>query len=424
MAQNNIIGKLSETWITSGSTMLAGTVFGYDSMGRVLANNQCTPQNCGSANLAVNYTYDLAGDMTSATNMSGGTVSYGYDAAARVNSVSLSGSSLVSNRTYNANSLPVTTSYGNGLTEAIAYKALWQPCRINTNSSGATPGCSDAVPSGNVLDMNYGYNVGTADNGNLITVDATGQQTLTRSYSYDSLNRLATFSDAASGATCTGLSWTYDAWGNRTAQTMTGGTCLHDSFTVSTNNQLGSPYTYDAAGNVAYDGNHHYFYDAENRLIQADGTLGTCTHAAGTNSCYAYDANGLRVEKDETPLGYQKADYVHDLSGHSIGDFWFSGGSIHWDASEVYLGSHMLAALSGGSTFYASVDASGSTRLITDSSKAVQECDDYYPYCQTIMFSSFQVALCPNCDQRSQRSSTNPTFSTLVLSLSVRSVSL
>jgi len=51
---------------------------------------------------------------------------------------------------------------------------------------------------------------------------------------------------------------------------------------------------YDAAGNMTYDGAHYYFYDAENRLIQVDGTLGTCSSAA---VCYIYDANGRRVRR-------------------------------------------------------------------------------------------------------------------------------
>jgi YD repeat-containing protein len=35
-------------------------------------------------------------------------------------------------------------------------------------------------------------------------------------------------------------------------------------------------------------------YDAENRIIQVDGTVGTSSTAV---ACYTYDANGRRVEK-------------------------------------------------------------------------------------------------------------------------------
>src|SRR5690242_18335174 len=72
--------------------------------------------------------------------------------------------------------------------------------------------------------------------------------------------------------------------GNRTDQNVTSGTCNAFHATVNTQNQLsGSPYQYDAAGNMTNDGNHTYFYDAENRLAQVDGTLGTCSTAT---ACY------------------------------------------------------------------------------------------------------------------------------------------
>ncbi len=92
-----------------------------------------------------------------------------------------------------------------------------------------------------------------------------GAQTFSRSYTYDQLDRLATMSSTGS---CTGLSWTYDTWGNRTAQTPTGGTCNQSSLTVDTNNRITNPgFSYDASGNLLYDGSHHYYYDAENHLV-------------------------------------------------------------------------------------------------------------------------------------------------------------
>src|SRR5208282_5373620 len=53
-------------------------------------------------------------------------------------------------------------------------------------------------------------------------------------------------------------------------------------------------YSFDASGNMTNDGVNTLFYDAENRTVQANGTLGTCSTASG---CYTYDGNGLRVQK-------------------------------------------------------------------------------------------------------------------------------
>lgn len=165
---------------------------------------------------------------------------------------------------------------GNGLTETAAYNNRLQPCRMNVNSSGSAYSlCTDSVPSSNILDFSYGLNAGTYDNGNLTYWSATGAQSFTRTYTYDSLNRISTYSALSSDPSgCTGLSWTIDEWGNRTNQTVTGGTCYSFNQGVNTNNQFNSsPYQYDAAGNMIADGSHTYFYDAENHLIQVDGTL-------------------------------------------------------------------------------------------------------------------------------------------------------
>ena len=131
-------------------------------------------------------------------------------------------------------------------------------------------------------DFSYALNYGSTDNGNVTAWTATGQQTFTRSYAYDQLNRLSTMSDSATNQACKGLAWVYDAWGNRTAQNVTSGTCPAPQTPVNANNQVStSGYTYDASGNMTHDANHSYTYDAENRLTKVDG---------GSTATYIYDA--------------------------------------------------------------------------------------------------------------------------------------
>jgi YD repeat-containing protein len=174
------------------------------------------------------------------------------------------------------------------------------------NSSGTALGqCTDALPGGNVQDFSYGFNLGSADNGNLASLVATGTastQTFSRVYGYDALNRLLTMT--APGDACSGLSWSYDAWGNRTDQTQTGGTCFAFHAAADTNNRLVG-YSYDAAGNMTSDGNHTYTYDAENRIIAVDNGAAT----------YKYDALGRRTSK---MIGTSFADYGYDLAGNPI----------------------------------------------------------------------------------------------------------
>ncbi len=115
----------------------------------------------------------------------------------------------------------------------------------------------------------------------------------TVSYAFDTLHRLT--SATTNGSTNYpkwGLSMTYDRYGNRSAQSIasgcTGITCPTSSVTVSaTTNQItGSPYAYDANGNMTNDGNNTLIYDGENRALSAtNGT--TLAHTSTTETASA-----------------------------------------------------------------------------------------------------------------------------------------
>jgi hypothetical protein len=88
--------------------------------------------------------------------------------------------------------------------------------------------------------------------------------------------------DAASAsANCpatAGFKYTYDRFGNRWTETVTAGSGgIQPSYTFDLNNHIsGSGILYDAAGNVTNDGvGNTYTYDAENRIVQVNGTPGT-----------------------------------------------------------------------------------------------------------------------------------------------------
>jgi RHS repeat-associated protein len=198
---------------------------------------------------------------------------------------------------------------------------------------------------------------------------AAGQQTFNRAYTYDQLNRLSTMS--APGSTCSGLSWTYDAWGNRTDQTVTGGTCGTSHVTVGTNNRLTTTgFTYDAAGNMTHDASHSYTYDAENRLTQVDG---------GTTASYVYDVEGRRVEKS---VGTTKTEYLYDLNGNVISEL----NQSTWLNVYLRLNGSLFAqyTVGGPRTQFVHVDHLGSTRLLTTMTKSVADSLDYLPFGEQI----------------------------------------
>jgi RHS repeat-associated protein len=244
---------------------------------------------------------------------------------------------------------------------------------MNVNSSGtvftSASQCSSSAPAGNVLDLEFNWNGGSSDNGTLAGWAASGALSFSRTYSYDSLNRLYSMSSPGDPSGCTGLQWTYDAWGNRTDQSVTSGTCGTFHATVLTSNRLGSPYQYDAAGNMTYDGTHSYTYDAENRLIQVDG---------GSTGSYVYDGSGVRASKT-TAAG--SIDFVHDTAGNVMAE-WTPTGNMtgFWSAGYIYLGRQLLAEYLNSTTYFIHPDHLGSTRALTTVTQSVSGAVDYGPF--------------------------------------------
>jgi len=359
-SQTNTIGRLQEQWVGTSNSAIAAEIFGYDAMGRPNLNVQCTPLNCASPGFTLNYTYNLDGGMATFTDAVGETYTQTFNGAGRVTQFSNSWvdfehpAIMASGIQYSPSGAITKMTYGNGLTETDVYNNRLQPCRLNINSSGAVlSSCTGALPSGNVQDYNYGFNLGTSDSGNVASIVGTGTQTLNRTYGYDALNRLGTMADSVASQSCRGLQWVYDPWGNRTQQNATAGSCLSPQFSFDTKNRLsGAPYQYDAAGNLIADGFHNYTYDAENRITQVDG---------GSTASYLYDASGRRVRK---AVGSAQTNYIYGLDGNVISEV--DQNSI-WNNVYLRLNGKLFAQFSVWQprTQFVRVDHLGSARLLT-----------------------------------------------------------
>jgi RHS repeat-associated protein len=245
------------------------------------------------------------------------------------------------------------------------------------NMSGGVASEGSLLYSFNIPDQG-GYDV----NGNVLSVadSVMGQW----NYGYDNLNRLSSGSAVTSTApgipnTFAGVqpSWSYDAFGNRTAETW-GGT---GSATVPTsssaayaapNNEIsfssmGTP-TYDAAGNVTVDGLNSYLYDAEGRLCAVKNSTGALTG-------YIYDAAGIRVAKGSltsfscsfSSNGYQTTtSWVLGPGGEQVTEYAVSGGTSTWTHTNAFADGKLLAtytnASNGNDTIFALNDWLGTKR--------------------------------------------------------------
>ena len=238
---------------------------------------------------------------------------------------------------------------------------------------------------------------------------------------YDSLNRLAG-AQATSGP-YQGLqaAWSYDSFGNRTAESFGGNTSTvtapipgNTSFGYSGSNQInsvagGSPPSYDAAGNVTCDsynatstppqclGPNQYLYDAEGRECAVENLLN-----GGAMTGYLYDAEGNRVAKGTiTSWSCNTATNGFTMSSSSIlgpgneqlTELSWSGGTPQWAYTNVFAGGRVIGAYSpnpnpdAGSNnvpldqlnFYLT-DWLGTRRVMTDSNGVVQATCLSLPY--------------------------------------------
>jgi YD repeat-containing protein len=213
--------------------------------------------------------------------------------------------------------------------------------------------------------LSYGYGAAGSNNGQMVSISDTVESGRTVAYTYDALHRLKTaVTSGSAGYPQWGLSWSYDRYGNRTAQSVTAGSGPSNSVTIdaATNRISGAPYAYDANGNLIQDGLNALTYDAENRVVAAAGAT------------YSYDGAGLRVKK---VAGGNTTVYV--FSGSKVLAEYVNGAAPAAPTKEyVYSGSALVATHEGGALKYHHADHL-SMRVTTDTSGTVTATTAHFP---------------------------------------------
>ena len=242
----------------------------------------------GGTTYSLSYAHNFANELTQITYPSGRVVLKSYDAVGRPCAVGTSGSTCSTGTTYangftyNAAQQPSAFNYGNGVAASFGYS----PDRLQLTS------LSYAKNGTTLFGLAYSYGTPGNNDGLISSITDSVQAGRSVSYTYDSLARLSTaMTTGSSNYTRWGLSWIYDRYGNRTDQNQSIGNPPMDHVLVdtSTNRIYGSPYFYDASGNMTNDGSNTLVYDGENRAASA-----TNGSSSGT---YTYDGQGFRVEK-------------------------------------------------------------------------------------------------------------------------------
>jgi RHS repeat-associated protein len=346
------------------------------------------------------YQNNLAGSIAILTNSSGTTITYTPSATGKISSAVDTANTInyATNARYAPQGALATVQNGGSLYSTYIYNNRLQPCWLysTTSSTGAPTSCTQTgVANAAILDYQYNFSLGVADNGNPAQVANRRDPTRTQNFVYDGLNRLTSAQTQTTGVTipnpnCWGLTFGYDAWGNLLSSSTTGpagcGEPIPLNVTVNASNRIAynnianqiTNYCYDSAGNLIYitapaaspgnpcptSGSYQYTYDAENHLISTASVT------------YTYDGDGKRVEKSNgklywygtgsTPL--DETDAAGNTNNSSFNEYIFFNGSRtarrdHSSNVDYYFSDHL-----------------GTARIITNAGGTVLDDSDFYPF--------------------------------------------
>jgi hypothetical protein len=305
---------------------MGNRAYSYDQLSRLTSEVRSFN---GVGTFTLSYGYNLAGELTSISDPFGQAVSNGFDSTGRLHNVGASGfpnvSQFASNIQYRASGSMKDLTYGNGTTLTVGYNSRLQPT-------------SYQIP--NILNKSYEYFADGAlkHAGDLI------DGRYDRAMQYDHAGRLAaaqTGTEARGGATADGpfnQTFQYDAFDHTTARTSRQWTTTYTD-SGSYQNERHNGWIYDADGNVLSNSDVQFTYNAEGLPAQTVNLLG------GSINSNSFDGDGQRIQSayqlnqssSATTKYYLRAT---PLGGKIVADILSSGQKVQ---GYVYAGDSLLA---------------------------------------------------------------------------------
>ncbi|WP_164981467.1 RHS repeat-associated core domain-containing protein [Silvibacterium dinghuense] len=405
-AVSNAIGRLSHDSNESN----AANSYSYDVLGHIVLKSSCIPGDCvtGKYDINVQAMYDLAGDRTYISNgvtSTGIGLTYGYDTVGRVSSIT---------STWDDSAHPETMFSATGSGAYTAFGEL-QAANIGLNNSTQVP----VIQYGRTYDnrervihetdiVNTNGSTTTSTNFNWATPQyypngllETWNDSLMGNgwtFQYDALGRLTNANASSTGVyEGVNLAWAYDAWGNRTSETVTGSSALpiptSTSAVFNTSNRITSfsgattqpvTFSYDSAGNLTQDVQNRYLYDGQGRLCAVSSSSGITE--------YIYDPEGNRVAKgtassfncEFSANGFSVTNrYVIGLDNEQLSEM---DGSGNWLHTNVFEDGQLLATYKGSSTYFAMKNWLGTKRMLVDENGLNGSSYNSFPYGNVLFF--------------------------------------
>ena len=266
------------------------TSYSYDSMDRLSA--KATPEG------TLSYTYDAAGNLQSMTSnhANGVSTAYTYDSLNRLATVAdarLAGGGTTS-YSYDSASNLGSVAYPNGITSQFTYDTLNRVMGLTSQPAS------------------YSYQRGPT--GNLVGAQESSGRT--ENWNYDGIYRLTseTISLAPSGHNGN-ASYSLDPVGNRLSDASSLEGIASGSWGFNADDEISSE-TYDANGNVTATDGKTFVYDSENHLMSMNGSQVTIVYD-GDGNRVAKTVNGVTtyfLVDDLNPTGY--AQVVEELAAN------------------------------------------------------------------------------------------------------------
>ena len=281
----NGIGRLASATGRMGET----TNYSFDLHGRVTQEQIVQ----GTRTFNTGYSFDAYGRNSGITYPSGLAVTYGFDSAGQINTLSVNGSSFLSSIVYQPFGPVKSWTWGAGSSTSY-FRDRDQDGRL----------VDHAIPGSY---RSFGY-----DNDSRLS--STGDSSNSQTFGYDAASQINAYT-----ATFVSQSYTYDNDGNR-ATKVTGAGSTSYSIT-STSNVIQSrtepgpttvTYAANADGTIASEGTSTFTYDKRERMI----TMAIPSLSQSTS--YTVDAFGRRIAKAGTGGTWFNS---FDVNGDNIGDY-------------------------------------------------------------------------------------------------------
>ena len=312
----------------------------------------------------LDYLYDSFGRRTRMTDQDGYQTRYEYDTAGRLYRLRDASDALLVTYTYDPSGRLSRVDKGNGTFTTYDYDAAGQLLSLKNWRNATT------------LNSKFDY---IYDSRGRRVTQATLDGTWT--YGYDGTGQLtrAVFASLNTAAIPNqDLQYFYDAAGNRTKTVLNGVTTLYAANNLNQYTSVGGVgQTYDADGNLTFDGVNAYTWDQQSRLVSVSGPQGVTQ--------YEYDAFGNRVAKAENGV---RTEYINDselgIATVTVGTYSASQQLV---SRSVY-GSGLIFTGDTSSTSYYDFDGVGNATNTTSVAGILSSANFYDPFGRRVLGSS------------------------------------